>query len=349
MPLSPDDVQNKRFTVVRFKFGYDEEEVDNFLDEIEEELRRLISENRSLHQAATRAPGAPSPTAVLPPASPMAAVPPPPPPPPPPVAAPPPPPPPAPIAIPELAGLSGLADTDDASLRTLMLAQRTAEDAIAKAHADAAEILAAARAKATTLEQELRSVHATRLAALEKERSGLVQEITALRGFEREFRSRLRSYLQSTIGDLDARPSVEPAPAQPVAAAQAAAEAQSVGRHSAPLPSAAGAGPSAAGAGPSAAGAGPSAARPAPADALAAAAAAAAAAAGAQPSTQQPGQPPAQPAAQQPPPAQPGPPAQASAPPPAAVPPVAPPATPPPPPPSPFSSTPPPTGPPAQA
>ncbi|HEX3898603.1 MAG TPA: DivIVA domain-containing protein [Mycobacteriales bacterium] len=321
MPLSPDDVQNKRFTVVRFKFGYDEEEVDNFLDEIEEELRRLISENRALHTAATRVPGAPGPTAVLPPALPHA-VPPPQPSPqvvmPPPQPVPAPPPPPAPIAIPELAGLSGLADTDDTALRTLMLAQRTAEDAIAKAHADAEEILNGARAKATALEQELRAVHAGRLAALEKERSGLVEEIAALRGFEREFRNRLRMYLQSTIGDLDARPSVEPAQAQPVAAAQVSAETQSVGRHSAPMPQRPPQAP-------------PPQARPPQARPPQA------------PAPQAPQQPAAQPVA----PAQP--PAQPSAHPPAAVPPVAPPAAPPPPPPNPFSSAPPPAGPPAQA
>jgi DivIVA domain-containing protein len=322
MPLSPEDVQNKRFTVVRFKFGYDEEEVDNFLDEIEEELRRLVSENRALHSAATRVPGAPSPTAVLPPALPQGVVQPPQPVMQPPVQLPPAPAPaPAPIVIPELAGLSGLGDTDDTALRTLMLAQRTAEDAIAKAHADAEEILGGARAKATALEQELRAVHATRLAALEKERSGLVEEIAALRGFEREFRNRLRTYLQSTIGDLDARPSVAPAPAQPVAAAQAAAQTQSVGRHSVPLPPAAGAQPPAAG----------------------------------RPAAQPPAQPPAAPQPAQPPPARPPvaqpQPAQPTGPvqPAQAVPPVAPPAAPAPPPPNPFSSAPPPTGPPAQA
>jgi DivIVA domain-containing protein len=337
MPLTPEDVQNKRFTVVRFKFGYDEEEVDNFLDEIEEELRRLVSENRTLHQSTTRAPGAPSPTAVLPPAMPQAALPP-------PIqsaAVPPPPVAPTPIEIPALAGLSGLGNTDDATLRTLMLAQRTAEDAIAKAHADAEEILNGARAKATTLEQELRAVHATRLAALEKERSGLVEEIAALRGFEREFRSRLRTYLQSTIGDLDARPSVEPAPAQPVAAAQAAAVAQSVGRHSVPLPTAAGAPPATPGGPPSAAPATP----PPPASAPQPPQPPPAGPPG--PSQVPPGQPP-QPQPPQPQPPQPQP-APQPAQPPAAVPPVAPPASPPPAAPNPFSSAPPPTGPPAQA
>jgi DivIVA domain-containing protein len=41
MPLSPDDVASKRFHVVRFKEGYDETDVDAFLEEVVEELRRL--------------------------------------------------------------------------------------------------------------------------------------------------------------------------------------------------------------------------------------------------------------------------------------------------------------------
>jgi len=41
MHLTPEDVQLKRFSTVRFKEGYDEVEVDSFLDEVTEELRRL--------------------------------------------------------------------------------------------------------------------------------------------------------------------------------------------------------------------------------------------------------------------------------------------------------------------
>lgn len=41
MPLTPEEVQQKRFSTVRFKPGYDEVEVDAFLDEVTAELRRL--------------------------------------------------------------------------------------------------------------------------------------------------------------------------------------------------------------------------------------------------------------------------------------------------------------------
>ena len=48
MPLTPEDVQNKRFSTVRFKEGYDEEEVDAFLDEVEAELRQLFDDVKIL-------------------------------------------------------------------------------------------------------------------------------------------------------------------------------------------------------------------------------------------------------------------------------------------------------------
>src|SRR3954454_10563315 len=66
MPLTPEDVQNKRFTTVRFKEGYDEEEVDGFLDEVEAELRRLLGENDQLRRAPKPA-AAPAPEAAPPP------------------------------------------------------------------------------------------------------------------------------------------------------------------------------------------------------------------------------------------------------------------------------------------
>ena len=35
MPLTPEDVRNKQFRTVRLREGYDEDEVDAFLDEVE--------------------------------------------------------------------------------------------------------------------------------------------------------------------------------------------------------------------------------------------------------------------------------------------------------------------------
>ncbi len=50
MTLTPQDVANKEFLTVRLREGYDMQEVDQFLDEVEAELRRLYDENDQLRQ-----------------------------------------------------------------------------------------------------------------------------------------------------------------------------------------------------------------------------------------------------------------------------------------------------------
>ena len=50
MALTPEDVVNKRFQATKFREGYDQDEVDDFLDEVVVELRRLNQENEELRQ-----------------------------------------------------------------------------------------------------------------------------------------------------------------------------------------------------------------------------------------------------------------------------------------------------------
>src|SRR5438477_176186 len=55
MPLTPADVHNVAFKKPPIgKRGYDEEEVDAFLDEVERELARLIEENNELRAPLER-------------------------------------------------------------------------------------------------------------------------------------------------------------------------------------------------------------------------------------------------------------------------------------------------------
>jgi DivIVA domain-containing protein len=48
MPLTPEDVVEKRFNPTRVREGYAQDEVDDFLDEVVAELRRLNGENSEL-------------------------------------------------------------------------------------------------------------------------------------------------------------------------------------------------------------------------------------------------------------------------------------------------------------
>src|SRR4051812_6540372 len=187
MPLTPEDVQNKRFTTVRFKEGYDEEEVDAFLDEVESELRRLLGENDELRRA-------PRPAAQPTPPPPAAA----------PVA-------PARPVVEE--------QPQEAALRTLLLAQRTADEAIAEAKQEAEQIVGGARMRASALEQEAQQQHAAAVSELQRQRTALEAQIDSLRGFEREYRTRLKAYLEGQLRDLESQQSAAPAPPAPSRAA----------------------------------------------------------------------------------------------------------------------------------
>ena len=48
MALTPEDVLNKTFTQTQFRKGYDEREVDDFLDEIVAEMRRSTQASEDL-------------------------------------------------------------------------------------------------------------------------------------------------------------------------------------------------------------------------------------------------------------------------------------------------------------
>ena len=55
MALTPEDVVNKQFQQTKFREGYDQDEVDDFLDEVVVELRRLIQENENLKEQVSKA------------------------------------------------------------------------------------------------------------------------------------------------------------------------------------------------------------------------------------------------------------------------------------------------------
>jgi DivIVA domain-containing protein len=192
MPLTPSDVSNKLFG--RQVRGYSLDEVDAFLDEVESELTRLLTANASLTARLAAAPAAAAPLPVSPvadaPVAPVA-----------PVA------PPAPVPV---------ADSQEAALRTLLMAQRTADQAIAEARAEADQLLGDSRTEAERLlsesrdrsarvEQEVNARTASALAELEGRRTELEARIEDLRAFEREYRLRLKAYLESQLSDLDGR------------------------------------------------------------------------------------------------------------------------------------------------
>jgi DivIVA domain-containing protein len=191
MPLTPNDVVNKQFAKV-FR-GYDMEEVDAFLDEVEEELKRLLTEKAQLESRSAQ------PAARAPEAAPVAAATPP------------------PVSAPDPE------DSQQAALRTLLMAQRTADQAIEEARAEADKVLAEARYRASQVDNEINARTTAALASLEGQRREIEARIDDLRAFEREYRLRLKAYLESQLKDLDTRGGGPDAGAGVPAAARAAA------------------------------------------------------------------------------------------------------------------------------
>src|SRR5262245_35823704 len=191
MPLTPADVRNKQFTTTRLRAGYDEEEVDAFLEEVEAELDRLIQENEELR--AKLAESLRGRVAAPEPSSPLAA----------PLA-----PPAAPLAPPPAANI-------DTAARVLALAQQTADQAVADAAREAGELLdqarrqaekitSEARARAESLERDDQERHRQAMSSLVQQREELERRVDDLRAFEREYRSRLKAYLEGQLRDLEA-------------------------------------------------------------------------------------------------------------------------------------------------
>jgi DivIVA domain-containing protein len=221
MPLTPEDVSNKRFTPVRLREGYDMGEVDSFLDEVEAELARLTKENDELRNklAAAQQAGGGAPSFAQPEPEPYVAAPP----------EPEPEPEPEPIqAVAPVAEspietirVETVPEASNAAARLLELATRNADELVEDAKNEADKIIGEARTKAERLESEAQT-NADRLEAdarsraqmldsetaqkrqilfgdLEKEQEKLNAEVENLRQFEREYRSRLRSYFSQQL------------------------------------------------------------------------------------------------------------------------------------------------------
>jgi DivIVA domain-containing protein len=229
MPLTPEDVSNKRFTPVRLREGYDMGEVDQFLDEVEAELARLTKENEDLRSKLSAAQSGAS-TTPTPAPAPVAA--------PEPVREEKPAPAPTPVAVPaagvETIRVETVPQASNAAARLLELATRNADELIDEAKNEADKVVGAARTKAERLEAEAKS-KADRLEAdarqrsqmldsetaerrqqmfgeLEKERDKLNSEVETLRSFEREYRSRLKTYFTQQLESLQGNASVAEIP-----------------------------------------------------------------------------------------------------------------------------------------
>lgn len=190
MALSWEDVVNKQFQPTKFREGYDQTEVDDFLDEIVAEFKRLIALNEQLEsenaelRAGGAAPGPDTPEAAETP-SPAEE--------------------PAPAAAHESADAAATS-----AAGVLAMAQRLHDEHVAAGEQRSTELVAEAEATAARLVGDAEEQKARTLEALAEEKAGLEGEVEQLRSFETDYRSRLTSYIEGQLREIRAQKRVEP-------------------------------------------------------------------------------------------------------------------------------------------
>jgi DivIVA domain-containing protein len=201
--LTAEDILSKTFSTVKFKEGYDIEEVDDFLDEVVRTLNSVQEENESnkgklaaaerriaeLSRADAGQPAQQAQQSFTP--EPQA---------------------PAPVAVPAEPEPAGAEPAEPASATgMLQLAQKVHDDYVNAGKSEGERLLAEAQEESARIVQEAEDTSSRTLSQLEQERSLLERKIDELRIFERDYRTRLKSYLQNLLGDIDARGSALPA------------------------------------------------------------------------------------------------------------------------------------------
>ncbi|MDO4258741.1 MAG: DivIVA domain-containing protein [Actinomycetaceae bacterium] len=180
--LSTEDVLNKKFQYVKFREGYDQVEVDEFLDEVVQTIYALQAENQDLKEkleAAERriaelsAGGEGLGVAETPKVE----------------AAP----------APAAAGLS----SPESAASMLALAQRVHDEYVRDGREESNRIIAEARTKGDEIIADAQRQHESILSKLDEERALLETKISELRSFEAEYRTNLRTHLESLIKEVN--------------------------------------------------------------------------------------------------------------------------------------------------
>jgi DivIVA domain-containing protein len=209
MALTPEDVVNKRFQPTKFREGYDQDEVDDFLDEVVVELRRLNQENEELRQRLVASdsriselqrsgavPAAQQPSFTQQPE---------------PVA--------APVAAPAYAESDANSVDPGNTNNLLQLARRLHEEHVREGVEKRDALIAEGHATAARVVGEAETRQRAQLGALDQERQQLEHRIEELRNFEREYRQKLKGYIEGQLRELDSANVLTAAPAAAAAAA----------------------------------------------------------------------------------------------------------------------------------
>lgn len=189
MPLTPEDVVNKRFQPTKFREGYDQDEVDDFLDEIVVELRRLNQENDDLRQRLLASEGRinelqrgggsitatiPAVSAVVDPGS----------------------------AFPEAVADSSALDGNNTN-NLLQLARKLHDEHVQEGLEKREALIAEGHATASRIVREAEAQHKANMGRLEQEKALIEHKIQELLAFEREYRLKLKNYIEAQLREID--------------------------------------------------------------------------------------------------------------------------------------------------
>lgn len=208
MALTPEEVVNQKFTITKFRDGYDLDQVDDFLDSIVEDLRAHEAEKEQLraelaeakeriaelegalaeaNERADHASTIPAAEQTIVVDAPKAS------------------------AVPEVVQPTHEADAQKSSAM-LQLALELHDKHIKDGEEQRDQIVGEAERKAEQLVKEAQQQRAEELRILGQERTDLGDRIKEMREFESEYRSTLRSYIQSQLRNLDGSPEPSGAP-----------------------------------------------------------------------------------------------------------------------------------------
>jgi DivIVA domain-containing protein len=169
--LTPEDVVNKRFTVTKFREGYDQDEVDDFLDSVVIEFRRLAAENEDLRsriKAQDSGVSEPAPTPVR--------------------------------EFPTQVSPDPQDTTNSHSL--LQLARKLHEEHVRDGLTKRDQLIRDGQENASRIVRDAESQARSVISQLELDRKAIENTIDELRDFENDYRGRLREYIESQLETL---------------------------------------------------------------------------------------------------------------------------------------------------
>ncbi|MCF2705673.1 DivIVA domain-containing protein [Arcanobacterium haemolyticum] len=177
--LTEHDVVNMRFKEPKsVSEGYDQDEVDFFLDEVAETIAQLTKDKAALENelkaAKARAEGAQGAATEEKPDSASSTT-----------------------------AFASSPSESEAATGMLLLAQELHDKHINEGKLEGERIVAEAQEKSEKLVKDAQDQYNRTLAQLEQERGLLERKISELRDFERDYRTRLKSYLESLLSNVE--------------------------------------------------------------------------------------------------------------------------------------------------